>query len=400
MRLRLIFALLAGTLLICSVSLGCRYTVRDVGFVDIASSPYKLYCYVQDDTPKEHINAFKQVSYAALMESNVQAEVINIDQQKDHPAMRYFRFWEIEDLPAAVLVSPDDGRSLPIPLDKPGKTFKESVWSALDEVLSSPKREEILKRIVEAYCIVLLLQGKDEQANEKARKAASDAIDEIKKVMSQLPKPVEEPPHLIVIPRRAFPQERILLWSLGVEETESVEPHLVVLYGRGRRIGPILKGERITANGLFNILSVVGSACECGLDRGWVLGKMIPLKWDEKVQSEVIKSLGFDAENPMVKAEVSQILAIGLTSSGKSGEVPDTSQGIFYGYEERIVEYDDEPPVAMLSPVQMSGMDSPEPDSSGGGWTLRTTSFILIGISLLILAGGAFIILRARRRET
>lgn len=392
-RGKIVLAFLICILLLPSAAFGCKYTVRDVGFVDIGSTPYQLYLFTGKDTPEEQEKVLKEISYVALMEANVMAEVVNVDRGGDHPAMRYFRFWHITHLPAAVLVSPEDGRSLFLPLHGRGKTFKGSVWNVMEGIVSSPVREEILKHIVRAYCIVLFVLGGETQANKRAEKAISEATGEIRRMMSQFPKSVDEPPHLITISPDSFAEERILLWSLGIDEG-SGEPHVAVLYGRGRRIGPVLKGGGITASGLFNILSAVGQACECGLDRGWILGRMIPLKWDEEVQTEVVKILGFDAENPMVKAEVGQILAIGSTSNGE-----EESQDLFYGYEEREVEYDNVSSVAMLSPAQVSDMTYQRVDPHGGGSVLRTIILPLIGISTLILIAAAFIILRTRRRE-
>lgn len=394
MRLKIALALLICTLSSLHAALGCKYTVRDVGFVDIASIPYRLYIFVGDDMPRKQMKTLKEISYVALMKANVTAEMVNVDRQRDHLALRYLRFWRITHLPAAVLVSPEDGRSFPLPLNEGGGTFKRSAWNAMERVVSSPVRDEMLKHIVRAYCIVLFILGKDERANKRAEKAISEAVEEIKGMMSQFPKSVDEPPYLITISRNSFAEEEILLWSLGIDERGD-EPHLAVLYGRGRLIGSVLKGREITASGLFNILSVVGQACECGLDRGWVLGRMIPLKWDERVQREVVKTLGFDAENPMVRAEVSQILAIGPASSGEEG-----SRGLFYGYEEKEVEYGAPSSATTLSPAQMNDMAFQRADSPAGGSILWTMILPLIGISALILAAAAFIIFHTRRRQT
>ena len=72
----------AVLLLFCftfSVAEGCLYTVRDVGFVDIGTPPYRLYFYTNKDTPESEISTFRQISYAALMDTNVRASVIHVD---------------------------------------------------------------------------------------------------------------------------------------------------------------------------------------------------------------------------------------------------------------------------------------------------------------------------------
>ena len=41
-----------------------------------------------------------------------------------------------------------------------------------------------------------------------------------------------------------------------------------------------------------------------------MMGTLLPLRWGKKNQQEVVKMLGFDAENPFVKMEVSRILGV------------------------------------------------------------------------------------------
>ncbi len=81
----------------------CRYNVRDTGFVDFGTEPYYLYGYVREDTPADITSAFRQISYAVLTDSNIEIEIINIDRQKDHPAVKYIDLKRIESFPAALI---------------------------------------------------------------------------------------------------------------------------------------------------------------------------------------------------------------------------------------------------------------------------------------------------------
>jgi hypothetical protein len=382
--------------LFSSVVFGCRYTVRDAGFVDVTSVPYRLYGYVRDDTPEPLKSAFKQISYAALLDSNVEVEIISSDRQRDHPAMKYLDFWEIQSFPAAILVSPK-GQSLVLPISVQDNSFKEAVWSALEAVVSSPKREEISQNIVKAYGVVLLIQGKNADKNKSAEDAAIGAIDDIAQIMDQMPKPAGEPPRLIVIPPDLFVQERVLLWSLGVNEHDVSDPCIAVLYGRGRRIGPLLEGDGITENSLINILSLAGMSCECGLDRAWMLGTMIPLRWNGKIQSEVIRLLGFDAESPMVKREISQILSMGSSVRASAEGPMGFSEGTLDEYTGKSAELEEGPSAAMISPAQFRELSSPGSSSEQEGLVSRILLPLVAGMALLILAGGLLIALRSRR---
>ena len=205
MKLRCAIAICLLSCFHFSVAFSCMYTVRDVGFVDIGTIPYRLYYYTREDIPETLTSTFKQISYAVLMDSNVKVEVINADQQNDHSAMEYLHFWDIKSFPAAILVSPE-GQSLVLPISAgqhlrnsslaqgANEPFKEAIWSALEGVVSSPKRKEILQHIVKAYCVVLLIEGEDAAENKRTQEAVAGAIEEISKIMSQMPKPIKEPP--------------------------------------------------------------------------------------------------------------------------------------------------------------------------------------------------------------
>ena len=122
--------------------------------------------------------------------------------------------------------------------------------------------------------------------------------------MPQMPKTIENPPHLITVQRDKLQQEKLLLWSLGINTEDLDEPHAAIFYGRGRRFGPVLNGKGISTKNIYTLLSIIGLSCECGIDRLQLMGATIPIKWDSKKKSEVLSKLGFDAENPMVKTEM------------------------------------------------------------------------------------------------
>ena len=75
-------------------------------------------------------------------------------------------------------------------------------------------------------------------------------------------------------------------------------------------MGPALTGELINRNRILNLLTIIGADCECGLDHSWILGRMIPMRWESRIQSDIAKSLGIDVENPLVKSEMTQILSL------------------------------------------------------------------------------------------
>ena len=130
--------------------------------------------------------------------------------------------------------------------------------------------------------------------------------------MDLLPKPIARPPEIVTLDQQSLDRERVLLWSLGLKPQDINEPCAAVLYGRGRWIGPLFKGGRLTADPLTEMLLVIGSDCECGLDHRFLQGTMLPVRWDEGLREKMVKSLGFDPEDPMVKMEMVSIVRRGM----------------------------------------------------------------------------------------
>lgn len=322
---------------------GCRYSVRDVGFVDLGTPSYTLYTYIDSTTPEDLVSQLNAIAYAALLDANIEPETIQIDRQSEHPAMKYYRDNQIEHCPALLLVAPDE-RALELPLDiGDGQTIDKSrLWAALEAVADSPAREAILEKTIDAYGIVLLVEGTDSAQNRRAKEVAQTCIDEIASRMSQMDKPVDVPPQLLVIPEDRFETERVLIWSLGIDAKQPEEPYIAVVYGRARKIGDLLKGDQIAAPSLYGTLSTIGQSCECGLEREWMMGVMLPARWSEKAISDAAEKLAFDTENPMVKAEISQILSIGASRrpQGAAGAAPSV-QEMLLGYTESTITFND-----------------------------------------------------------
>ncbi len=395
------------SMLLPLVSLACPYSIRDVGFVDLDSIPYGLYFFLKDDTPQkgDFASTFERVSQAVLMDGNVESEIVNVDQQQSHPAIQYLRFWEIRTFPTAILLSPR-GHSVVLPVFEPAKPFKETLWSALERVVSSPARDEAMDKIVRAWCVVLLVEGKKGAENASARKAVSGAIEDIARTMNRSGKTVEEAPHLIVLSPDTFPEEEILLWSLGLEDHGVRGPRAALLYGRGRQFGPVLEGESLTREALLRVLSMVDMKCGCDTDFDWLLGTVIPRKWGQELRARVAKELGFDPDNPMVKMEVSQLW------SGV-GAAQDEVGGVFAYSEGEMVDWDkylqsavppDQAPetaaAALTAPHGKALASASESGSPLGKRIGRVILIVVMGMLLLVLGGSALVLSRARQKKT
>ncbi len=336
-------------LLVCFVSMAdaCQYNVRDVGFVDLHGEPYALYCFVDNAVLEDISDAYREVTTAGFMDSNIVPVLINVEKNKSHPAVKYIQKLDVRSYPAFIFASPNGSTMVPLVLDR-DKPFKDQLWSLVDRLVTSDKREEILDKLAENFAVVLVVEGENKDENRDAFDQATAAVKHIASQMTLMPKLVSSPPTVVVIDRATAKKESILLWSYGIDVEKTAKPVAAVMYGRGRMIGDALKYERADKDTLVKLLSIIGADCECGLDRKWMEGQMMPMKWDEDLQQKAAKNLGFDPENPSVKMEISLILKKGPNEQAISRD-PDAIPPVSFGYQEIEVVFDrpggDERPV-------------------------------------------------------
>ena len=384
-RYRLLAIVLGYLVLYTPPVLGCRYNVREVGFIDLGTETYRLFVYLPQGVPPAEVTRLKETAGAALADSNVRFEAVAADADANHPAMEFLTIHRLTDLPAAVLVSPD-GQSMPLKLALPGGSLAETVASALDYVLHSPIRQQILEKSADSYGVVFLIEGPKQERNIQAREVISTAIGRIREQLDLLPKPIARPPEVVTLDSQLLDREGLLLWSLGLKPQDINEPHAAVFYGRGRWIGPLFKGARLTADPLTDLLLVVGSDCECSLDHRFLQGTMLPARWDETLQQRVAQSVGFDPEDPLVKMEMVSIVRRGM---GESGEV-----SMPLGYRE--IEVGSETTEDAVPAGESSAMN---PQSAIRNPQLTTVLAVSLGgMAGLVAIASAVIILRAKRK--
>jgi len=373
----------------------CRYTVREIGFSDIGSMPYLIYVFTRSDMPEEDISTIKKLSFALLYETNIKIEIVNVDEVKDSITLYYLDKYNIHTFPSAVFVKPG-GESMICSFNFPGRSFDESVYLLFENLVSSAIRRSITDQLLQSYCVVLVVEGEDDSKNASAINEANGAIREISRLLDQMPKVVNSPPGLLVIPYEKIQDEKILLMSLGITEDDAIESSVTIIYGRGRIMGPVLRGEQITEKILFNLLTVVGADCECGLDNSWILGRMIPLRWESSVQTEVTHLLGFDVESPFVKAEMSQILSLKETFENPLNPMEDN----FLGYTEGKLEI--EKRAQGISKISASDIQKSFSKNTSLKNNLAFKTFLagFGGVLLIVLVIGVFLFVKYKRKNT
>lgn len=320
-------ALCLGFVLQPGGAFACRYNVRDIGFIDLDKSSYILYGFLSGGAPTGVVETFTTVTDSALEQCNIRAEYIDVKNQSQHPALEYLSARDASSLPAFVLVSPD-GQSTPVTISKADELVPQELSAALAPIISSSTRNEILEKICRTFGVILLIEGTDSDANSQAHEAIQSSITRIQEQMKWMPKAIAQPPETVVINPESFSEEKTLLWSLGLETKATKDPRAAVIYGKARWIGPIMNGEEITERNLVGVFSIIGADCECSFDISWTQGTRLPVKWDRIRHKQVVASLGFDPENPMIKTEASRILGRGspsVSTADKYTETPEAS---------------------------------------------------------------------------
>lgn len=379
----------AALTVLTPVAEACRYSVRDVGFADLGNERYTLRCFVDDPENGGSADPLGQAARTLLSDSNVAFELANRDSGEQRLA----------------LVSPDGKRTHTIAWPSAEAKAGEPEWGLIQSIIASPARDALLEKLIPAYAVILLVDGTDVAQTKRAQTAAAGAIEAITKLMPKMPKPVEHPPVVVRLPVDRMKEETILLWSLGMDSRPTPEPQAVVLMGRGRRVGDTMRGGLITRTALQEALAVVGQDCECGLDRVWMQGERFPLAWGQSEKQAAFAELGFDPENPKVKAEISRIIARGPNSrpSGKPPSASENFDQLALGYSEEIIGIDEPidevamvttgPPVTVLEtkPEPVEAKTEPsirEPSGSNPiAWTVAL-------IALVALGGGGLVLLR------
>ena len=93
-------------------ALGCRFNVRDVGFVDLGSEPYRLYLFVGDAMPAAERESLQSIAVATFYDTNVKPELVALGQARQTAVKGFVPSGFTGQTPMAVLVSPDQKRTL------------------------------------------------------------------------------------------------------------------------------------------------------------------------------------------------------------------------------------------------------------------------------------------------
>ncbi|MFT7678479.1 MAG: hypothetical protein ACI8QC_002472 [Planctomycetota bacterium] len=305
--------MLLGFVLGAACALVCRYTVRDIGFVDLAGPEYQLVQVLPG------LDSAAAGALGAESVGNLRLGVRDSGRTPDDPLVKAMRrsgqesgwvLWR-EDLEPIVLEA----------------TEKQA---ALEEAFGSPALEQVSREALASFVLAVVVESGHPSLDQAAHGVLDEALKLFDGLSAQLPREVPWPLRRVRVQRSERAQERSLLWSLGLS-MDLDEPALALVYGRGKLAGAVLQGVLIERDEVLAQLVLVGESCECETPREWVLEPRLPLAWSAAQRASAVSALSFDPESPLVRAEVARILT---KPEGKLRTADTSLSGLLFGYRE------------------------------------------------------------------
>lgn len=305
--------MISGVMLAAACALVCRYTVRDIGFVDLAGPGYRL-VEVLPGPPVAGAEDFPGVSVG-----NLQLGRRDAGRTPEDPLVKALRrsgkergwvLWRA-DLAPLVLAA-------------------ENKQAALEESQGTQALEQVSREAQASFVLAVVVESGRPALDQAAHGVLDEALELFGGLQAQLPREVPWPLRRVRVARSERQQERVLLWSLGLSQ-DLDEPALALVYGRGKLAGAVLQGALLERDEVLAQLVLVGESCECETPRDWVAEPRLPLAWSAEQRANSVSALGFDPESPLVRAEVARILT---KPEGERRSADTSLSSLLFGYRE------------------------------------------------------------------
>lgn len=281
-----------------SAVLPCKYSVRDVAFVNVHGKSWQLDLVKPVNYSEAEFVRWNKTLKDKLRSSNVGFAWHEADSQL---ARRL-------ELPSASPVGPriylTDNQGLVLPIEFGDEDFE----TCIDRIIHSPARERLLDHVTDSLCIFLLVRGASEAENANAKETLMAAVKQIEKQMWMMEKPSDKGPQVIEI-EASDPAEMVTMRSIGIDpQVARSLPAIAIIFGQARRLGEVLLSDQFETKNLVSLASICGSDCECQLDREWLYGQQMVHDWTIDRERAAEASLDFDPKSAFAIAEVAQIL--------------------------------------------------------------------------------------------
>jgi hypothetical protein len=317
----------------------CRYTVRDIGFVDLHGPAYTLEVAPQrpDRVSTDELAGLQKVAE----HSNLRVR----SAAKEDAAGKGQRGYVLKA----------DHREGALLLDV---TDASNGADVIRKVLQSPVQRILIEQALNTFAFLVVVESSNVERNQAIDVIAKAAQEQLQKLAPQLPRPIDHPVQVLRISSANRDAEKVLLWSMKLDDLALDQAALAVFYGRAKSIAPALRGENLTQRSLLSQLALIGQSCECDTDRDWAAEPSLPHAWSPEKQKSALEALGFQPDSPMVKSEVTRVLnqvgskkRVGLREGEENANRIDNP---LLGYGEFHVENDRAPASASQSGQEVS----------------------------------------------
>lgn len=295
----------------------CKYTVRDVAFVTLREAPYRLDVVLEDSANEDLVRRSQAAAELALSDVNVvvqaHAGAAADPAVGNVPDAAGDALNTAKGAPPRLLLTAPDERRLAIDWPDPSDGDQvNALRTACRQLVNSPAQLKLRDLLLAGHhSVIVLHEGAVAEHNRQARETVAGLIAEVKRALPSLPKPIDLPPQLLVVSQEQTADEKVFLWSLGIDPEQFEEAQLTIVFGRCRLLGPPMPVPGTTRPQILRRLAAVGQDCECELDRSVMRGQMVLHEWTAQEESTAASMLGFDPGNPLVQVEIQRILSRG-----------------------------------------------------------------------------------------
>ncbi|MEO2164403.1 MAG: hypothetical protein ABGY29_17985, partial [bacterium] len=225
-----------------AASVICRYTIRDIGFVNLKPDEYVL-TWVESAADLEGAVLSQELSTLGAVlcqDSNLRVTGLHASRTTGGGWLGLLRD---AGLDSSWFLTGADLPPLIVPRHPVGGP-EDELRFAIDWALDSPLRAEWLEEALSTFASMWIFEGEDPAANTAALAEVEAAVGALRRLAPSLPRPLQHPARIrriSVAEQKATP---VSLWSMGLSDPLQ-RPAVAVLYGRAKRAGDVLFGESI-----------------------------------------------------------------------------------------------------------------------------------------------------------
>ena len=252
----------------------CKYSVRDVGFVNVHSFGWQITLAKPDNLSPDQFRKLDQEIRQQLEQTNVHH--LWVDKKSTEWKKKISRVLNehkgakgISSESTWGILSNTEGESFTCLNSRPSAESLIESAKTLGRVIESAFRTQLLEACSETLCCIVLVECGNRGSDDQAKQMLDSAVRQLKKQMWELEKPTARPPVSLVLKYDQQTSEKWFLKTSGFVQNGAdrnlsdsnasrAEPQFAIFYGQGRRLGGWIPWSKA------NVGKLVGRAAICG----------------------------------------------------------------------------------------------------------------------------------------